>query len=306
MNPRVLAVVVTYYPDIDTLKRLLDALSPQVTDCIVVNNGISLPLNEATLLPTNCTVSHLQANKGVAAALNIGFQWAQSQDADFVITFDQDSVPAPDMVEKLLKAYQTKIEQGHHVGAVGPQQVDSRTSRLAPFIVPILWRRKKVTPKKGETVEVDHLITSGCLVPLNAWLHVGPFLESLFIDYVDIEWCVRSRLSGFSLWGAGGAYLNHTMGDAIKNWGPWSLPQHHILRHYFMIRNGVYLLTLPKIPFVWKIFEAAHIFKRVFFYILTNLSNTAHLNIFLKGICDGRRGQLGSAPLMPYELSKDL
>lgn len=292
---RVFAVVVAYQPESVQLLALLRALKSQVTGGIIVNNGCSLPIENDIVEKAGFAIRHLQSNTGMATALNVGFCWASACSAEFVITFDQDSEPAPDMVQRLLFGYHAMLAAGYRVGAVGPQQVDARTGRCAPFILPVVWSRRRVLPVIGESIEVDHLITSGCMIPLAAWHEVGPFLERLFIDYVDVEWSLRSRYCGLNLFGVGGAYLSHTLGDEIKSWGQWSLPWHKPLRRYFMIRNGIYQLKLPYIPLSWKLFDAIQIAKRLLYFISTGRPRMLQARLLLQGIRDGWQGKLGPA-----------
>lgn len=294
--PRIFAVIVTYEPDAVLLSRLLQAVTPQVTGAVVVNNGHSLPLSDDALRQAGFAVRHLQSNTGVATALNAGFEWAQAQEAEFVITFDQDSEPAPDMVARLLRAYQDLVASGQKVGAVGPEQVDRRTARRAPFMAPISGRRRRVQPDAGQAVEVDHLITSGCLVPMAAWRGAGAFLEPLFIDYVDIEWSLRLRHLGWHLFGVGGATLRHSIGDDVKHWGGRQIPWHSPLRHYFLFRNAVYLQKLPHISLGWKLSDDLQLLKKLVFFSLVGRPRWAHLRAMLHGMRDGWHGRLGPAP----------
>lgn len=290
---KIFAVVVTYQPDEVLLSRLLRALAPQVTGGIVVNNGYSLPLSDEDLRQAGFTVRHLQSNTGVATALNIGFQWAEAQEAEFVITFDQDSEPASDMVSRLIGAYQYLLASGQPVGAVGPQQVDRRSGKCAAFVAPTSWRRRRITPVAGQTVEVDHLITSGCLVSIKAWKRTGEFLDALFIDYVDIEWSLRLRHRGLQLFGVGGAMLVHSIGDDIKHWFGRQIPWHSPLRHYFVFRNAVYLHKLPHISLAWKLVDCFHLVGKLVFYTWVGRPRAAHARAMLRGIRDGWRGRLG-------------
>ena len=292
--PRIFAVIVTYQPDATLLARLLNALSAQVSGGIVVNNGSVLPLADGYFQRLNFTVKHLQSNTGVATALNEGLLWAQAQDADFAITFDQDSEPAPDMVSRLVLAHQNLSASGQKVGAVGPQQVDRRTGRRAPFLAPISHQRRRVVPEAGQTVEVDHLITSGCLVPIHVWREVGPFLDELFIDYVDIEWSLRLRHRGWRLFGVGGATLTHSIGDDVAQWWGWRFPWHSPLRHYFIFRNGTYVQKLPHVSLGWKVFDAIQLAKKMVIFTLVGRPRSAHLRAMLRGIRDGWCGRLGA------------
>jgi rhamnosyltransferase len=297
--PGIFAVIVTYQPDAKLLTRLVDALGPQVNAGIIVNNGSVLPLADDYFERSNCSVKHMQSNTGVATALNAGFQWARAQNAEFVIMFDQDSEPAPNMVSQLVLAYQTLVASGQQVGAVGPQQVDRRTGRRAPFLAPIFHRRRRLVPDPGQTVEVDHLITSGCLVPVHVWSEVGPFLDELFIDYVDIEWSLRLRHRGWHLFGVGGATLTHSIGDQVAQWWGWQFPWHSPLRHYFIFRNGTYLQKLPHVSLGWKLFDAIQLAKKIVVFTLVGRPRIAHLGAMLRGVRDGWRGRLGPTKSPP-------
>jgi len=292
---RIFAVVVTFQPEERLLARLVETLAPQISHGLIVNNSSSLPLSEEWLQTFGFDVQHLLGNVGVASALNTGFGVAEQYDADFVISFDQDSEPAPDMVTRLLQAYRKLSDAGYQVGAVGPTQVDRRTGQAAVFLAPILSRRQRVLPQPGESVEVDHLITSGCLVPMASWTATGPFLAPLFVDYVDIEWCLRMRHLGWELFGVGGATLLHTIGDDVRHCCGKQIYWHSPLRHYYLFRNGVYLLQLPHIAFWWKLLDAIQLVKKFIFFAWLGRSDSAHLRAMLRGVWDGFRGRLGSA-----------
>lgn len=290
------AIIVTYNADPVLLDRLLNALAPQVVGGVVVNNGSELPLSTAALRLRGFEWLPLTENRGIASALNAGFEWACGQGAEFVVTFDQDSEPAPDMVARLLVAWKALTDQGVSVGAIGPEQVDSRTTRRAPFLAPIRWRRTKLAPQPGQTVEVDHLITSGCLTTTHHWRTAGAFLDALFIDYVDIEWSLRLRHSGLRLFGLGGAILYHAIGDDVRDWRGQQIPHHSPLRHYYLIRNGVYLQKLGHIAFFWKVSDAIHMVKTIIYFSLTSRPRWPHIVSMCRGLVDGLRGRMGPAP----------
>ena len=293
--PSIHAIIVTYNADPVLLERLLAALAPQVAGGVVVNNGAHLPLSRTALQERSFDLLTLMENRGIAAALNAGFDWAYRHGAEFVVTFDQDSEPAPDMIVELVQAWQTLARQGVAVGAIGPEQVDSRTARRAAFIAPIRWRRNKLSPADGQVVEVDHLITSGCLTTAQAWRQTGPYLDELFIDYVDIEWCLRLRHNGLRVFGLGGAILYHAMGDDVKDWRGQQIPHHSPLRHYYLMRNGAYLQRLSLIPFAWKVSDAIHMVKKFIYFSLRSHPRRPHIAAMLRGLVDGLRSRMGPA-----------
>jgi rhamnosyltransferase len=227
---------------------------------------------------------HMGSNLGIASALNAGLRWAELQQVDFVITFDQDSEPASDMVARLLDAHRHLMAKGVRVGALGPQQVDRRSGKRAAFLAPIHLLRHKLRADQACVVEVDHLITSGCLIPTEVWQGAGSFLDELFIDYVDIEWCLRLRSRGWHLFGVGSAVLNHSIGDTVLQWCGYQVFEHSPLRHYYLMRNGVHLQKLRHITLGWKIADGFQLLKKLIFFSLTGPNRWDHFKAMVFGI----------------------
>ena len=295
-QPHLTALIITYRPDPSLLNRLLLALAPQVTQGRVIHNGSAVDFPASVVLPVGFSCDYLGDNLGIATALNHGCTWAEAEGADYILTFDQDSEPAPDMVAVLLAAYDDLTATGQRVGAVGPVQADRRTGKLSHFLAPIHGARHWVQPTVGTCVEVDHLITSGCLFPLAAWQNNGRFLDALFINYVDTEWSLRLRSHGWQLYGVGSARLLHAIGDEVVKWRGQEIAMHSPLRHYFLLRNGVYLQTLPYISAAWKRSDALQLLKKWVFFSLVGRPRWAHFGMMLRGILDGLKGRLGGAP----------
>lgn len=130
----VVAVVVTFRPEAAATNALLRALAPQVRDIVVVDNGSPdaniQGLREITS-EVGATLLPLGSNLGIAAAQNAGIAWARGRDAGFVLLSDQDSVPAADMVERLLAGFargsaESAAGARPPVAAVGPITMDDR------------------------------------------------------------------------------------------------------------------------------------------------------------------------------------
>lgn len=289
----VAAIVVVFEPDLQQLSKILRTIAPQVQMGCIIHNGANFPSDGIQLELSNFTVVHLGSNLGVASALNAGFSWAQEMHANYVVSFDHDSEPASDMVAHLMSAYKALAHLNHKLVAVGPQQIDGHTGEPAPFIAPIFGTRRKVFPQNGEPVEVDHLISSGCLVPLQAWTDGGDFLEPLFIDYVDIEWCLRLRSKGWKFFGVREASLMHRIGEGVRRIGKSQVAWHGPHRHYFVFRNGVYLQKMSYISQAWKLSDAWQLAKKFVFFTLVARPPTAHVRAMLTGMRDGWLGKLG-------------
>ncbi|EFO1428384.1 glycosyltransferase, partial [Escherichia coli] len=102
---KIFAVIVTYNPDMDSFIRNLSAILGQVDTIIIVDNSneenyqISLKNHVDNI--SNVILIQPNENLGIAYAQNIGFMQSLKLNADFVITFDQDSSVDSDLIEVL-------------------------------------------------------------------------------------------------------------------------------------------------------------------------------------------------------------
>lgn len=291
-RPSVVAVVVTYQPPLKALEQLLDALAPQITSVVVVDNGSDFDLaawNRERVTPA-VALLRLGENLGIAAAQNVGIQWARKRRAEFVLLMDQDSVPAPDMVEKLVSA----IAKQSSPAAVGPRYLDERQDNPPPFIrIRNFTLERCACATEDSVVSVDYLISSGCLIPMSVLDKVGCMRDDLFIDYVDIEWGLRARHHGFQSYGVCGAHMQHSLGDQPIKFLGKNIPLHSPLRHYYHFRNAVFLYKEQWVPLNWKLVDAWRLCLKYVFYALFAKPRLAHLRMMTLGVWHGLRGKCG-------------
>lgn len=301
---KIVAIIVTYMPDCVLLNRLLTNLTLQVSNKIVVDNG-SGEIVKAVLASRGLPDEHLislSKNFGIAAAQNIGLEWVRLHGASHVVLFDQDSEPAPDMVAQLLKVAAAKQISGTKVAAVGPRYLDERQANPPPFIqVKGLTVERQPCPCNDSVAEVDYLIASGCLIPIETLNDVGGMREELFIDYVDIEWGLRAKSRGFQSFGACGALMKHDLGDEpIKFFGK-SLPVHSPLRHYYHFRNAVWMYRQSWLPLHWKLADGWRLLLKYGFYTLFARPQWKHFQMMTMGIWHGLTNRMGPYDVRPSE-----
>lgn len=292
----VVAVVVTYKPELPVLFKLLDSLLDQVASVVIVDNGIGTDLLAAVAQRGESSEYFLPMgdNLGIAEAQNQGIAWARRFGASHVILFDHDSAPAPDMVAKLLACEQRLCATGHLVASVGPRYLDERQSNPPPFIrVEGLSLKRCFLPEDGDAVSVDYLIASGCLIPISALDVVGDMDAGLFIDYVDIEWGQRARSKGYKNFGCFSASMAHSLGDDPIRFFGTAYPVRTPLRHYYMFRNAVLLYRMKHVPLSWKLADGLRGILRFGFYTLFAKPRSQHLKMMLTGIFHGLRGKTG-------------
>lgn len=297
MNDRlIVAIVVTYQPDLETLERLLGALVPQVASVVMVDNGSSIDLTGFSK-QNNLTVAEVLCmgeNRGIAAAQNAGIQWARDRGAEFVLLMDQDSIPNPEMVSQLLVTYDGLVAKEIRVAAVGPRYRDNDNGTLSPFVRVGFLGFKLLECLDGSShVEADFLISSGALLPLSAIDAIGQMDESLFIDHVDTEWCFRAKAHGFRLFGVCDALMNHTLGERRQE--IWFMRQrtisyHKPFRYYYIYRNSILLYRRKYMPWSWKLADMARCLNMTVFFGLAADNRFDCLRMMGAGLIDGLKG----------------
>ena len=102
--PKIAAVVVLYHPEAEPLSSLVAALMEQVGLVYLVDNSTSLSVDAEKLSKQSGRLRYLpnHANLGIATALNIAARRALQDGCELLLTMDQDSLPAPDMVARML------------------------------------------------------------------------------------------------------------------------------------------------------------------------------------------------------------
>ena len=294
----VYALVVTYGPDTGKLRELLEACNPQVARVLVIDNGSDAACTEWIQKHSGGNVSCLllRKNLGVAAAHNRGIAWARERGATHVVLFDQDSIPAPDMVERLLSAANLLESQGKKVAAVGPEFFDPRYLNPARFVrLRGFWIEKNRCRSDTELRQADYIITSGSLISLTAIEMIGGLDERLFVDYIDIEWGLRARALGYHCHGVCSAKMRHNLGDdPVRLLGIFRMvPVRSPLRHYYLFRNAVLLYKRRNVPFLWKLNDGFRLFLKYIFYFTFATPRWAHLKMMSCGIWHGIQGRSG-------------
>jgi rhamnosyltransferase len=295
---RVVAIVVTYQPDVEALFLLLCSLVPQVAKVVVVDNGSKsdLGLFLEGRFDGQVVLVRLGRNLGIASAQNAGIDLAREFGATHVALFDQDSIPAEDMISELLLALRSLRGSGHLVAAVGPCYIDSRQGEVPVFVRVQGLRLHRVQRDGDDCVSVDHVIASGTLIPIAVLDVVGGMNDSLFIDYVDIEWCLRAKSCGYEIFGCYRAKMNHSLGDDPVVFLGKARPVRSPLRHYYLFRNAIFLYRMPAIPLRWKIADFLQGILRFGFYALFAKPRSKQLAMMLLGIWHGLRGRSGPLP----------
>lgn len=291
MNPStfehdVACVTVFYNPEpgaLDSVETLVRSGYPVV---VVVNQASAAQIEMLSALP-NVHLIRNAANRGLATALNQGLGFAFEQlGARYALALDQDSVPNPAMPKALARELEACC--GERIACLGPRLLDRKSVRA-----------NYVYDQSAEHRFVPRTIpTSGTLFPQDAWRQVGPMLAPLFIDGIDHEWCFRAYERGFHVAVSPQATMLHDMGDTgIRVFGRFKPIHRSPIRHYFIIRNTLYLCSLSYVPKGWKVSELFKTVRRMAVYLLVSTDRGLSARLICRAIQDGIAGRLGPCPI---------
>ena len=233
MGNSVCGVVIAYYPSASIVGNVR-LLCEQVGHVVVVDNT---PQADASTLFTEleyldaCTVIRNGINLGIATALNIGIRHAISQGFAWIITFDQDSQVQDGYVEAMLSTFDDAAKYCE-AAIVCPRYQDARIGCFLPT-------------HRTANGDVVACITSGAMVSAETFESFGKMEEDLFIDYVDLEFCLRIRAAGLKIVECSNAILVHSLGRMTQHkflWKTFSTTNHSAKRRYYITRNRLVLI----------------------------------------------------------------
>ena len=287
---KVAAIIVSYNPD----KNLLDSVNlliSQVEKIIIVDNGsIEEKRKDISSIKDidneRIEIIFNEENLGIATALNIGVREALKQGFNWILTMDQDSKASKDMVEKMFEVYNNIDEKERKsILSIFPNFVDERIQSIEENSVMNTY----------EYVDAD--ITSGNLVNAEVFDKVGFFDDSLFIDLVDTDFCMRLNEKNIKMIKVRDAILYHSLGESqsVKSiLGKFNTSNHSALRRYYMTRNRFYIWEKYKDLNSFTLNRDKKLFKKEFIKIILGEKDKVNkIKMVFKGYKDYKKGVRG-------------
>lgn len=268
------AGIVTYNPDLNLLNKCVVSIASQICNIIIVDNG-SKSENEIVKmlnsLPYRVEFLPLHSNRGIAYALNCIGRYAKTQNSEWFITLDQDSICPPDMIQNYA-LYENIKEVG----------------MICPYIQQRIHKDKPLKfMSKYEYIQIA--ITSGSMLRVAAWEDVNGFWDALFIDRVDDDICLALRDKGWKILQTFEVILNHEIGHPRlhsfikRHYYTDSYPD---FRYYYIGRNTVVICKYYKdLPY-----KMSNLLLRRFAKIVFGEEHRfPKICSFISGIMDGYR-----------------
>jgi len=276
---KIAGVITLYNPD-DAVIYRINAILPFIEKLFVVDNSKFENENIINSFKDNQKVEYIfnNDNIGIAASMNIAIKKSIELNFDYLLTMDQDS----------------EFENDSLIILISNLVRDKNIALYSPY-----HKNKFFTnpPANKQIEEVFDVMTSGNLLNLKVLKEVGFFREDYFIDYVDIEYCMRLRKNGYKIVRINNSILNHNEANLMKRklLGKTVYPPNHKpFRWYFKIRNFFYIKEEYQ-----KLFpeyfrkEKKNILNNILKAILFEPSKILKLKYIIKGFIDYKKNIKG-------------
>jgi rhamnosyltransferase len=283
---KIFALIVTFNPDLDSFGKNLAAIAKQVEKVIIVDNSNDSSrqngLKDYLENKDDVVLIQPKENLGIAYAQNIGFMHAIKNNADYIVTFDQDSSVEDGLIETLYAEYKHVQEHSSiKIACIGPSVINERNNiRYEKYF------RNSV--KINDSVfSVKSIISSGTLYNVEIFAAIGFNKAEWFIDSIDIEWCYRARYLGYHVLMTTKVAMRHNLGAKdMKLPVGKSINIGSPFRLYFVYRNWIFSLREPQFELGYKL--KLLIMMPLKFVIFSNVSPRKSRMLFmLRGIKDG-------------------
>lgn len=257
-RPLVAILVLNWNNPIDTLACLasVQALDYPNATTLVVDNG-STDDSVARIRSAFPTVTVLETgeNLGYAGGNNVGLRAAMAADPKYVLVLNNDVTIAADALTLLVEA----MEADACVGIAGPAVFyASPSDKVFAIGSRISWRRASIehlaegTPQK-RPLHPDFLVGCALCVRREVLDGVGLLDPAYYLNWEDVEWCVRIDRQGWAVRVVPEAKVWHGVSASIGKASPQNT--------YYMTRNAL-LFFSRNAPGVWRVVSLLQILLR--------------------------------------------
>ena len=220
---KVLAIVISYFPNKEDLTRNIEAFKEYV-DKILIWENTPEDMAAAYRFVHDAKVFYCGSgeNVGIPKALNYAWHLANEQHFDYILTMDKDSrwEGFGDFLKEAIRV------ESMEECVCGPYTTNARDA--------------------GLLAESETIITSGALVPVSVLNMVGGWPETFKIDCVDFDFCCKCKVYGVKSYMLNRGTLHQTFGKtilarSIRTGRYREIAGYSPQRLYYIVRNSVIL-----------------------------------------------------------------
>jgi len=288
------ALIVLFHPSDEQLARAA-AMRAACDRLLVIDNSPEPDVRAAQVLgDAGIALLHHGNRHGIAGAFNSGLHALFGQGVDAVALFDQDST-LPDGYFDVMRERCTPLDGRPFL--MGPRIFDENDQRYLPELVTSGLAVKRLAMDAAASLQrCAFLISSGSVISREAFARLGRFDETLFIDHVDTEYCLRALLRNVPVYVVPSLVLLHRIGSRRRHkLGAFEMTtmNHPGFRRYYSARNAMQLALqygwrlpvaiVPNLLTLWQIVQI----------VLAEHDKLAKLSAIAQGLIDGLFGRMG-------------
>jgi rhamnosyltransferase len=273
-------VIITFNPT-QHVNKLIQSLPVAIKKIIVDNNSQneSAEIVNKLAFHENVILIRNAENEGIAKALNQGIEIANEKQYEWVLAFDQDSLPTENIFDILIRTYHN-YQKRNLLALIGVNFSANFSKSVNDKI------------KKGEKeIEAETIITSGSMLSLAVFRELGPYCEDFFIDCVDLEYCLRLRSRGYKVVISSEVGLIHECGTISTKkilFLKFSSSCHNAFRRYYMARNNMVISKLYFFKFpLWVIKKNYFLLKSILIMLVVDDNKVKKIQKTFQGIFHG-------------------
>jgi len=276
---KIAAVIVTYNIGKEIIRNV-NTLKSQIDKLFIVDNASdNSTLNYLQIIKhhfPNVEITYNQTNLGLGKAQNMGIQQALRQNFDWILLLDHDSYLHKNAIFYFKQFYShLSPREKDRVAILAPNVFGLNTKTYYGYITK-LWPcffQRKYCHGKSAIKNVLAAISSGSLLRAEIIKRLGLLREDFFIDFIDVEYCLRAISKGYTIHVVCRAKLYHKLGQRkLYKIGPFQIKPtfHPPCRRFFIYRNRVIVWKsyFAKVPsyVIYDILAAIYDFLRIFLY----------------------------------------
>lgn len=221
-------------------------------------------------------------NKGIAEAQNQGLRSLLSQkDITHVVFLDQDSRVADDYPLAIAHEFD-RIAQTQRLAILGPSVENVETGKEYRSVI-----HKDHVMTGIDFIPRREIISSGSCTTMECVEDIGLNDSSLFIDYVDFEWCWRANSKGYVCGITPRLNISHQVGRKTISLFGYLIIISAPVRYFYQFRNYLWLIRRKYVPLQWKIATGIKSVARLVYFPLCIPSGRLCWKYMLKGIRAG-------------------
>lgn len=266
---RLLAIVITYYPEVEqavsNIKRYIDSVETVVVwenTPTIDRANYSIKISEYS---NKLIYKSTGKNEGIAYALNQVVNWAIDKGYTHILTMDQDSFWENfDDYKNTVTIYAGKYK-------IFSPNVNHAISSLA------------------NVLEINASITSGSVYSLDLFKEIGYFREDYFIDAVDTEFSYRAFRKSYPTICVTNAHLRQQFGVPKKSYGI-KTSNYSAMRTYYIVKNHIRLWReYPDIisKELKRVIVRDYIFRKFFQILLVETDKINKIKSLMTGVYEG-------------------